>query len=197
MRKKLIKAAVKQYALHGYQGATMKKVADEVGIKAASIYFFYKNKEELFIAAFQQLLDDHFWKMERIVEETKGKPIEEVLTAMFAGIAAHHKGDMQATNAYISLVTSPISEEVSKDLHHHMARYNAWLVESLESMLQESYPGITADEMDRVIKQFVLIGNGIFWGIKLYDQQDFDEQLWLANHIMHALLEDLNKVYKG
>ncbi|MDO7486917.1 TetR/AcrR family transcriptional regulator [Peribacillus frigoritolerans] len=43
-RQELIDAALLHYSLHGYQGATMKKIADEVGIKPASIYFFIKTK---------------------------------------------------------------------------------------------------------------------------------------------------------
>ncbi|MFK4997063.1 TetR/AcrR family transcriptional regulator [Bacillus sp. N9] len=42
IREKLINAAIKQYALHGYHGATVKKIADEVGIKPPSIYFSIK-----------------------------------------------------------------------------------------------------------------------------------------------------------
>ena len=191
---KLINAALNQYALHGYHGATMRNIAEEVEIKPASIYFFYKNKEELFIAAFQQLLDNHFWKMESILNENRNKPVEEIFSTMFQGIVSHHKGDMQGTNAYISLVASPIAE-ISKYLYDHMARYNKWLVDSLESILKNSYPKISSSEMDRVIKQFVFIGNGIFWGIKLYKDEDFEEQVAIANYIIHSLFDELNEKY--
>ncbi|WP_170138889.1 TetR/AcrR family transcriptional regulator [Oceanobacillus chungangensis] len=194
MQKKLIDAALHQYALHGYHGATMRKIAAEVEIKPASIYFFYRNKEELFIAAFKQLLDNHFRKMESILEENKDKPVEQILTAMFEGIASHHKGDIQGTNAYISLVTSPIPE-ITKYLYSHMLRYNEWLVDALGSILTASYPAMLPREIDRVIKQFVLIGNGIFWGIKLYNDEDFEEQVVLASKIIHALFDEINKEY--
>ncbi|QGS69444.1 TetR family transcriptional regulator [Oceanobacillus sp. 143] len=45
LQKELIDAALHQYALHGYHGATMRKIATEVGIKPASIYFFIKIKK--------------------------------------------------------------------------------------------------------------------------------------------------------
>lgn len=196
MHTKLIQAALHQFSLHGYQGATMRKIADEVGIKPASIYFFYKNKEELFIAAFRHLLDNHFWKMEGILKENQDKPVETILSEMIQGIVDHHTGDMQGTNAYISLVTSPI-EEVTKYLQHHMLRYNEWLVSSLESILHRSYPKMPASDIDRIIKQFVLIGNGVFWGIKLYDETDLQEQLQLGKQTIHSLMEELNKQYKN
>ncbi|WP_179134437.1 TetR/AcrR family transcriptional regulator [Oceanobacillus timonensis] len=189
MQKKLIDAALKQYALHGYHGATMRKIAEEVGIKPASIYFFYKNKEDLFTVAFKQFLDNHFSKMKSILNEKRNEPVQQIFSAMFEGIAEHHKGDMQGTDAYISLVTSPIPG-ISQYLYDHMQRYNDWLVESLDSIMRNSYSQMSADEIDRIIKQFVLIGNGVFWGIKLYDGDDFDEQVMLASQLMYSLLDE-------
>lgn len=194
MHTKLIDAAIKLYAIHGYHGATMRKIADEVGIKPASIYFFYKNKEELFMAAFKQLLDNHFRKMESIVKENQDRPVEEIFVAMIHGIVAHHKGDMEGTDAYISLVTAPM-KEISSYLFQHMQRYNQWLSEALESLLRKSYPNITAAEIDRIIKQFVLIGNGVFWGIKLYKDEAFEEQVTLAIQIIQALFDELDEKY--
>ena len=55
------------------------------------------------MAAFKQLLDNHFRKMESIVKENQDRPVEEIFVAMIHGIVAHHKGDMEGTNAYISL----------------------------------------------------------------------------------------------
>lgn len=194
MQKKLIDAALKQYALNGYHGATMRKIANEVGIKPASIYFFYKNKEDLFIVAFKQFLDNHFDQMKRILNEKREEPVQNIFSAMFEGIADHHKGDMEGTDAYISLVTSPIPG-ISQYLYDHMKRYNEWLVASLDSILRDSYPQMQADEIDRIIKQFVLIGNGVFWGIKLYDGADFEEQIMLASQLMQSLLEELHFKY--
>lgn len=191
---KLIQAALNQYAIYGYDGATMRKIAEEVGIKPASIYYFYKNKEELFIAAFQHLLDNHFCKMENILKGHKDKPIQEIFNAMLQGIVDHHTDDMQGTNAYISLVTSPL-DEISDYLHNHMLRYNDWLTESLESILKKRYPGMATNEVDGLVKQFILIGNGVFWGIKLYEGEVLKEQMSLAEKIIQSLCEEINEKY--
>ncbi|QDY46998.1 helix-turn-helix transcriptional regulator (plasmid) [Planococcus glaciei] len=46
-REEILKAALLLYSKHGYQGATMRKIADEVGIKPASIYFFLRKQGSL------------------------------------------------------------------------------------------------------------------------------------------------------
>jgi len=47
-------AALKYFTLHGYEGATLSQIAEEVGIKKQSIYAHFKSKDDLFL----QLLRD-------------------------------------------------------------------------------------------------------------------------------------------
>ncbi|MCP3739558.1 TetR/AcrR family transcriptional regulator [Rossellomorea sp. BNER] len=193
-RKELIDAALLHYSLHGYQGATMKKIATEVGIKPASIYFFYKNKEELYIAAFQQLLDNHLAEMKRIFAETSSQSGDQIFSELLHGIVRYHKEDERGTMAYISLVTSPIPE-ISQYLQKHMLHVNDWLASSLEDLLRQRYSSISAKDVDRVIKQFVLLANGVFWGINLYDGQVFEEQVQIADQFISSIFKDVEKKY--
>lgn len=173
----------------------MRKIAAEVGIKPASIYFFYENKEALFIAAFKQLLDNHFTVMKEILQSNKDASVNKIFVSMLHGIVAHHTGNLQETTAYISLVTSPIPE-IKKDLKKHMLHYANWLVDSLGNALRKSFPLIPSNEVDRVIKQFVLLGNGVFWGINLYEGEDFEEQVVLAEQMIQSIFEKLTFEYK-
>jgi len=194
-KQELIDAALLHYSLHGYQGATMKKIADEVGIKPASIYFFYENKEELFIAAFQQLLDNHQKEMERVFNQSQGKEIDQIFISIIHGIVAYHKDDERGTIAYISLLTSPIPE-IKKFLQAHMLHFNDWLTHSFEVLINSNYSAISEEEVDFVIKQFVLLANGIFWSINLYDGEVFEEQVKVAENYIHNIFKDLNNKYK-
>ncbi|HLS07937.1 hypothetical protein, partial [Lentibacillus sp.] len=58
-----------------------------------------------------------------------------------------------------------------------------------------SYPMMTEAETDKVIKQWVLIANGVFWGIKLYEGRDFTEQVELADQMILTLFHDLERKY--
>lgn len=190
----MIDAALLHYSLHGYQGATMKKIADEVGIKPASIYFFYKNKEELFIAAFQHLLDNHLAEMKRILAKTSSRSVDRIFSEMLHGIVKYHKNDERGTMAYISLVTSPIPE-IKLYLQKYLLHFNDWMASSLEDLLRQRYPSISADEVDQIIKQFVLLGNGLFWGINLYEGQDLMEQVHIADRFISSMFSDIERKY--
>ncbi|WP_260287258.1 TetR/AcrR family transcriptional regulator [Peribacillus aracenensis] len=193
-KQELIDAALLHYSLHGYQGATMKKIADEVGIKPASIYFFYKNKEELFIAAFQQLLDNHLAEMKRILAKTSSRSVDQIFSEMLHGIVKYHKDDERGTMAYISLVTSPIPE-IKLYLQKYLLHFNDWMASSLEDLLRQRYSGISADEVDQIIKQYVLLGNGLFWGINLYEGQDLMEQVHIADRFISSMFSDIERKY--
>lgn len=193
-REEILKAALLLYSKHGYQGATMRKVADEVGIKPASIYFFYENKEALFIEMFQQILNNHHEAMRRVLEKHQEEPVERIFSAMLQGIVDHHTSDYIETSSYISLVTAPIPE-IKTHLQQYMLEFNDWLIGSLENALHRDYPSIDSNDVDRLIKQFVLLGNGLFWGINLYDSSYLEGQVKLAIQMTDTLFDQLSKTY--
>lgn len=43
------RAALKYFTLHGYEGASLSQIADEVGMKKQSIYAHFKGKDDLFL----------------------------------------------------------------------------------------------------------------------------------------------------
>ncbi|RAV14394.1 TetR/AcrR family transcriptional regulator [Paenibacillus contaminans] len=43
------RAALKYFTLHGYEGASLSQIADEVGMKKQSLYAHFKGKDDLFL----------------------------------------------------------------------------------------------------------------------------------------------------
>ncbi|MBD2847872.1 TetR/AcrR family transcriptional regulator [Paenibacillus sp. IB182496] len=58
-RKAIIDAAARLFAEKGYEGMTVKLIADEVGITPSAIYAFYKNKEDVFFQVYKEVLNNH------------------------------------------------------------------------------------------------------------------------------------------
>lgn len=185
---KILESAINQYSQFNYHGATMKKIAEEVDIKPASIYFFFKNKEELFIAAFQKLLENHFLEMKLILDGERDKNILEIFHALLTGTVNYHKSNMNETNALILLTTSPPPSGISRYLHEHMKNFDEWLIGSLNDLIKRDKPSISDKEAATITRQFILLMDGIFWEIHLYDHEELCEQIYHAIHIMAILL---------
>ncbi|WP_168198252.1 TetR/AcrR family transcriptional regulator [Crassaminicella thermophila] len=56
-KNKIINSAIKNFFNLGYEKTSLSLIASEVGIKKPSIYYHFKNKEELFILSINHILD--------------------------------------------------------------------------------------------------------------------------------------------
>ncbi|ANC77436.1 hypothetical protein ABE65_011735 [Fictibacillus phosphorivorans] len=75
----LKEVALIQFALHGYQGASLAAIADEVGIKKQSIYAHFKNKEDLFISTFNDSIRNELEVIKRFLLEKHSLSLNEIL----------------------------------------------------------------------------------------------------------------------
>jgi AcrR family transcriptional regulator len=67
---RILRAARKVFAQHGYHGATIGEIADEAGLSNGAVYYNFANKEDLFLA----LLDEWRTELIRDVETAVGGP---------------------------------------------------------------------------------------------------------------------------
>jgi AcrR family transcriptional regulator len=85
-RARLLDAAAKHFARHGFDGASLNEILAEVGISKGAYYYYFDDKDDLFatalenaidaalartpIPAFERLTREQFWPaVERFVEE--------------------------------------------------------------------------------------------------------------------------------
>lgn len=50
----IIEAARQQFILHGYEGARLQKIADQIGVTKAMIHYYFNTKQELFERVYGQ-----------------------------------------------------------------------------------------------------------------------------------------------
>lgn len=92
---KILAAAKKEFLSHGFEKASMRRIAAEVGITVSALYKHFENKEEMFAALVQPMLDE-FILMYRRIEKEEHDAIEEVGAA-----AAFLNDDAITTMKYI------------------------------------------------------------------------------------------------
>jgi AcrR family transcriptional regulator len=53
----------------GYHGMSMREVSDALGVSKAALYYYFKDKEELFLAILKMYLDDMSSILDRLIDE--------------------------------------------------------------------------------------------------------------------------------
>lgn len=128
-QKKVLDAAAKIFRDYGYAGTTMRAIADEADLKAGSIYYHYKSKDELITAvldlSIRSLTDTVASELEALPETATGR--ERIETA----IRAHLSAIIQ--NGDYTLVSRRVFGQVPEAIRVRNTR------------LRDSYAGIWQD----------------------------------------------------
>lgn len=63
-RERIIEAATALFVRDGYKATSLKTITDEVGMSPPAIYWYFKNKQQLFLASMEHLLDSFLESVE-------------------------------------------------------------------------------------------------------------------------------------
>lgn len=102
---RIINVAQKLFKKHGFAGTSMQMVADEVGIKKSSLYYFFRSKEELYLVVVGEL----FESIQEIFTQKEEENFEKKLERLF-------KTSLENVSIFGS--TPEIEKEKQKDLHY-------------------------------------------------------------------------------
>ncbi len=139
-KSKILSFAIELFARNGYEKTSMRNIAEKVGIKPASIYYFYGSKESLLEAVFSEF-KSNFSKYrnspETILKAAEYKPLPEVLSMLFYafGSPAENKRMMLITRVMLSLqYENPLAQELIQEVMIQTSvEYGVAVMEKLHS----------------------------------------------------------------
>jgi AcrR family transcriptional regulator len=76
-------AALSLFARAGYEGTSLKDIAQEVGIKTPSLYAHFSSKEEIFLSILDDVIQKEFQEIRQLLECVEGRSPREKLHALF------------------------------------------------------------------------------------------------------------------
>lgn len=86
-RDRLLDVAIAMFAQHGFGGVSTREVTKEAGVNQASIYYYFRTKRDIYIAAVIKCFDAisaERLSMLRALGDFKGASLEDVLRAFIA-----------------------------------------------------------------------------------------------------------------
>lgn len=82
-RERILKAALDIFAGRGFEGARMDKIASSVGINKASLYFYFKSKEDIFRELFSNILCRYRMFVRQVIKDTQGLDCRQRLEMIY------------------------------------------------------------------------------------------------------------------
>lgn len=68
-RSEIIEAARQEFFAHGYEGARLQRISDNIGVTKAMIHYYFNTKKELFEHVFNQSVSEVFGELDEVIEE--------------------------------------------------------------------------------------------------------------------------------
>lgn len=97
-RKQILDASYALFVERGFQGSSMRDIADKAGIKAASIYNHFDGKEAIFREVF---LEKHpLFGLLEILDKAQGESAEELLTSAYDLLSKEIKKEPKLLNLF-------------------------------------------------------------------------------------------------
>jgi AcrR family transcriptional regulator len=90
-RQAILNAARSKFALHGYEGASIRSIAQEAGVDTALIHHFFMSKEGLFAASIHDAI-----RPEQLVEQVIGKGRRRAVRTLGERVARYFLGLWEA-----------------------------------------------------------------------------------------------------
>jgi AcrR family transcriptional regulator len=77
-RARILEAAVKQFAINGYNRASVDNICEQAGVSKGAFYHHFQTKQDVFLA----LLDGWLQTFDQAIEASKDRPVPETFQMM-------------------------------------------------------------------------------------------------------------------
>lgn len=200
---KIISAAIKNFLTFGYDKTSLTSIANEIGIKKPSIYYHFKNKEELFHVSLNYILESLKYEISNSMNNLHTS--KEMLESLFSTFIEFHiqlslmidKNNIKPVNIF-NLLYSTVDR--FKNTRENIDNYYSFLKSIIVNIIET---GQKRNEIRKDIKSEVISEQIIAWfeGLLtlslLYSsfnintaKQDFLDNIW-------KLLSDESKPKKS
>ena len=103
----ILSEALRLFAEHGYGGASIRDIAQQVGIKGASVYSHYPSKAHVLAELLRIGHEEHFRRMRAALLAASPEPTQQLIAVVRAHVFAHAEYPMLAVVASAEMHALP------------------------------------------------------------------------------------------
>ena len=183
--KEIAQAALRLFARKGFAAGSVEEISAEAGIGKSTVYEYYRNKEELFVAAVQEGADQWFADLEMIGRETQD-PVERLYRIADLYLEDHGVDCTEKSRLFLEVVSQTLLQGgIFSDQRHlilniyqrHIRTVVGFLLEGISS--GRLRPGI-AHHSEKIAINFLAYLDGlVMHGMVAGGQVDLHSQIAL------------------
>jgi AcrR family transcriptional regulator len=116
MRERILEVATRLFVAQGYDGISMREIADACGMSKAGLYYHFKDKEDLFLAILNENLDE----LSVILDDIEAQPgtVREKITrfvrAVFTRLPIEHRAIIRLAGQEIGKIRPDLRESFNR-----------------------------------------------------------------------------------
>jgi len=182
-RQKLLEAAAHRFTVRGYEGTSIRDIARDVGMLPGSVYYHFRSKEELLLAAHRQGVEHVMKSVRRAVADAGEEPWQRLTAA-----ATGHLDALLGENPFGPVITAQFVQSFGEPLRGYLIAQRDEYEAFFERFLDE-LP--LPPDTDRQLFRLALLGS-LNWTRNWYrpgGKQPAD----LANHIVRMFRDPLGR----
>ena len=150
----IIETAEKLFANNGYEGTSVRDIAEEAGINIAMISYYFGSKEKLLEALFSYRAEGTTQKLESMLKDKEQTPLEKVNMMIDFFIEKFH--DQHCFHKIMMREQVARRHAATTELIHQLKKHNQQLVKELIQEGQKS--GVFIKTVDIPVLMATLVG---------------------------------------
>lgn len=173
---KIKKVALQLFSKYGYDGTTLKDIADSVGIKTPSIYSHFESKEQLFLSILKDQRVKEREALMKLVLSFRNESIENIFKTLF-----YYYTDANnilfwiiATKQLLMNPPAHIMQRLREDFTEIEREISVQLTEFFKIGREEGW--IKRKDTEQMISLFFTIIDGLLVEQYLYDCTKYEER---------------------
>ncbi|MTI80870.1 MAG: TetR/AcrR family transcriptional regulator [Firmicutes bacterium] len=182
-KEKIKSIALTLFAKKGYEGTTMKEIADGVGIKKASLYAHFKGKEELFFSVYEDLAQEYIKLMDQIMSTSENVETEERLYYIFKEYIIYYIENPE-TQAFWNQIMLFTPSDVYDKFFTHVENCNSAVQQNMITIFEEGMRKglIRKGNAKRMTMSYWAIREGLLNGMMIIPEmrnEEFIRDFWI------------------
>lgn len=174
--------ALPLFAYKGYEGTTMKEIAELVGIKKASLYAHYDGKRALFLAILTDLEDEYGVITQSIMDDCKEWGAEEKLRQMFEQYIRYYAAT-PAIQAFwtqcLFFTPADLTDRIFDQLKSKQDQVECWIGAAIAEAMRSAL--IPPDDPAKLIFAYLACREGLLNGLLFVpemNREDMMQSMW-------------------